>query len=195
MKKLLFLILCTLLVLFGVTVPALAAADFYFVFVYDGSVLAIDETAHTVVTVDKIPPGSRVVCGYSWVAINRGLAATFPRAALMRLTVTGPSGLVVRCDETDCADFWSAPYRWNDWYSDPSWWAFAYNPKVAAGPWVCDWLVPCGNLPAGNYAIAYSDKFVRAMADPMWERPGTYPPVYPAYDWYDYGGPKTFVVQ
>jgi hypothetical protein len=196
MKRILLLVACTLLLLFALAPPALADADYYFVYVYDGSVFAVDETAHTVQDVGAIPPGSSVVCGYSWVGINRGLATTFPQAALMRLTVTGPGGTIVgQCDETNCAAFWGGTYLWNDWYADPTWWAFPYNPKVAAGPWARDWVVPCGNLPTGDYTIAYSDKFVRAMADPMWERPGTYPPVYHAYDWYDWEGPKTFVVE
>jgi hypothetical protein len=196
MRKLLFLLACTLLLLLAFAAPALADADYYFAFVYDGSVYAVDETAHTVLPVDTIPPGSSVVCGFSWVAVNRGLASTFPRAALVRLTVTGPDGTIVgQCDETDCAVFWGGTYLYNDWYADPTMWVFPYNPKVAAGPWGRDWLVPCGRLPAGEYTIAYSDKFIRAVADPMWGQPGTYPPVYHAYDWYDWGGPKTFVVE
>lgn len=193
MKRLLFLVCCALLLSLAFAAPALADVTSYVVYPFDGSVVAWDQSAGVWWEVPTIPAGSEVVCGFTWAATNRGLAMTIDRAMLMRLTVAASDGSIVRrCDESDCRGFWGPLYNQEDVY-DPSLWIFPYNPNQASGVWGRDWEVPCGILEAGVYTVSYSDMFTRAVADPGWERPGTYPPVYPAYDWYEYDS-VTFTV-
>jgi hypothetical protein len=185
MKKLLFLTVCALLLLFAVAGPALADTA-YVVSPFEPAPVAIDPSLGTAKFVDAIPAGSQVFFGYSWRSLNRGLAATAPYASRMRLSVVAPDGTVVgHCNESDCQGFWGPLFRWNEaLWGSPEWWDYPYNPKAAAaGMWARDWRVPCGKLPAGEYTCTYNDMLIRAVADPMWEQPGSYPPVYPAYDW------------
>lgn len=193
MKRLLFLVCCALLLSLAVAAPALADVTYYVVYPPDGTVLAWDQDTGRYWDVDTIPAGSEVVCGFTWAATNRGLAMTIDRAMLMRMSVVGQGGVVGRCDESDCRGFWGPLYNQADMY-DPSLWLLPYNLKRASGVWMRDWEVPCGILPVGAYTISYSDKFTRAVADPGWDQPGTYPPVYPAYDWYEYES-ATFTVE
>lgn len=195
MRKPLFLIVCLFLLLFAVTAPALAQ-PFYVVNPYDGSVVVADRSQHAASPVDSIPAGSTVVCGYSWIAVNRGLAATAPYAFRMRLRVVDASGtLIARCGKFDCQSSWGGLYRWNVmWCNSPDMIATAYNPKMAAGIWARDWLVPCGTLPVGEYTVTYNEMLTRAVADPMWAEPGSVPAVWPAYGWSDAPIVSTFEV-
>jgi hypothetical protein len=185
-KKSLFLIVCTVLLLLAVAGPAAADGAYYCVSPYEPFPTHNDPAAGTISFVTAIPAGSPVVFGYPWRALNRGLAATVPSAFRMRLTVTAPNKTVIaHCDESDCLGYWHEVFRWNDVFGhSPDWLGIPYNPKAAAaGMWARVWLVPCGNLPVGTYTCTYNDMQLRTVADPMWEQPGSYPPVYPSYEW------------
>ena len=191
MKKLSFLLGCVLLLLVATAVPAMADPLYYQVYVYDGSAAWIDESTTTWGPVDAVPVGADVRISTSWVALNRGLAGSFPNAMLERLEVLDPLGNVVAsCDESTCRTFWAAPYLYNDWFDEADW-VYPANPKRSAGVWAVDWMVPFRPATAGTYTIVYSDKQIRTVADPMWATPGTVVPIYPMYDWYSWP-PMTF---
>ena len=196
MKRLLFLLTCTLLLLLAPAAPALA--DFYYqVSPYDGSALWVDEGTLKWGPVATIPAGADVRVGLSLVAMNHGGAMSQSEALLLRLTVTRKgSSLPVRApvDESTCGGFWGAPYAYNDWMVDyPDFAVYPYNPNVGAEATARDWLVPMGPLPAGKYSISYAEKLTRTIVDPLYLPPSEGPGKKGPWDWTDYGA--TFTVK
>jgi hypothetical protein len=184
-KTVLFLIVCTLL-MFAVAAPALAdpADEFWAFDPYEPApgLLHLDPSEGFIELVDEIPPDSPVIFGWSWRALNRGLVTPVPDIFREELSVTGPypeTTVWGHCDQSDCQDYWSEPFRWMNAVrgSDPSWLVLPNHPKAAAGLWARNWWVPCGTLPAGMYTVKYRDILTRTIADPWtWPGPVQYPP-------------------
>jgi len=185
MKKLLFLIGCALLLLLATAAPALADAINYQVNVYGEGIGRVDESAKTVTPVDAVPVGADVRIQGAWLTTSFGLSNSAPDAILERLTVLDPKGNPVpacEVDESNCHGFWAAPFLLSEW-DTPMSWETPYNPNRNAGVWMRLWLVPFVPLTRGTYTIFYTEVWTRAIADPMWDQPGSYPPVYPAIEW------------
>ncbi len=181
-KKLLFLVVCTLLLLFAVSAPALADSPIYLVDIFEPAPMAVDQSTGYVWFVDKIPAGSQVFWGWSWRSLNKGVVSTVPDIFRMELSITGPgrNGTVrAQCDQSDCRSYWSELFRWNDTYSENTWLLPLHPTAAAAGLWARHWWVPCGSLRAGTYAATYREILTRTVADP-WTYPG--PVEYLPYD-------------
>jgi len=186
MKRLLVSISCVLLLLAATASPALADADhFYMVNAYGEGAMQVDASAKTVTPVDAVPLGADVRIQGAWLTTSFGLANSVPGAILQRLAVLDPQGNPIPAcavDESRCRGFWAAPFLLSEW-DTPLSWETPYNPKRSAGVWMRLWLVPFVPLTSGTYTIVYTEVWTRAIADPMWEQPGSYPPVYPAMEW------------
>jgi hypothetical protein len=185
-KKLLFLLGCTLLLLVATAAPSLADANHYYqVNAYDEGAGLVDVSAKTSTPVDAVPVGADVRIQAAWITTSLGLANSVPDAILERLSVLDPKGNPVpacEVDESTCRGFWTPPFLWDGW-NTPLGYLSPYNPNRSAGIWARMWLVPFVPLTRGTYTIFYTEVWTRAIADPMWDQPGSYPPVYPAIEW------------
>ena len=188
MKRLLFLLVCVLLLLFATAAPALADDYFYGFSPYHEDPFRVDMSEGLAVFLEEgyIPADSHeVIFGMSWTSLNRGLVLKVPDIFRMELSVTGPyPAMTVRahCDQSDCRQYWSALYRWNErLWASPDWQAIPNHPEAAAaGIWSRNWWVSCGTLPAGKYTVEYREILTRTLADPWtWPGPGIQ---YPPYD-------------
>ena len=185
MKKLQFLIGCALLLLLATAAPALADANLYYVNAIGEGTTLVDVSAKTATPVAAVPVGTDVRIQSGWITTSLGLANSAPDAILQRLTVLDPKGNPVpacEVDESNCRGFWTAPFLWDGW-DTPLGYLSPYNPNRSAGIWARFWLVPFVPLTRGTYTIYYTEVWTRAIADPAWDQPGSYPPVYPAYEW------------
>ena len=79
MKKLLFLLVCALLMLVGTAAPALATTPIFYAVDVDG-VWAVDRDNQTFWWADyRIPAGANVRIGHTFGFLNRGGGAEHPK--------------------------------------------------------------------------------------------------------------------
>jgi hypothetical protein len=205
MKKLLFLSVCVLLLLCATAAPASASRDtypspaypahWYNVDPWGYGVYSVDETAHTVdgpVAAVPLAPDSSasmpIYVGGTWICATYGQSIRQAKALLQRLEVWKEDGtVVVSIDESTSQSYWVGPYDVNTSYGHDY---APYNPKVQAGIWGMDWMIPTGPLAAGTYYVKYSNKLTHWISDPLFDKKAIH---YAPFDWTDYG-PWSFVV-
>jgi hypothetical protein len=193
MKKLLFLLVCALLLLLASASPALA--DFWYqVSPYDGSVTwANDDTLEWDFDSDGVvPAGVDTRVGFTLITLNRGGSMPQAKNLLLRLVVikagSPPSTPpVVLVDEFTCQRYWGAPYDYNAWMTGhPDFVIPHFNPKIGAVVTGRDWLVPLPALTPGDYEIFISDKLTKKWVDPLYMPPGETPLKTAPWDWMDF---------
>ena len=197
MKKLLFLLVCALLLLLASASPALA--DFWYqVSPYDGSVIwANDDTLEWEFD-SPVPAGVDTRVGFTLITLNRGGSMPQAKNLLMRLVVTkvgSPPSTppLVVVDEFTCRDYWGAPYDYNAWMTGhPDYVIPHFNPRIGAVVTGRDWLVPLPTLTPGTYEIFISDKLTKKWVDPLYMPPGETPLKTAPWDWTDFS--SRFVV-
>lgn len=212
MKRLLFLLACALLLILAIAGPALAADQIQWqVWINIHAAEAppavlwsnyttmywsdIDAKGRPYAAVPRTATDVAVGSGAAFV--NSGNTAAFAKAFFQRIDVYDPSGKqIVHVDETDCQNYWSDLYRFNDWGNpyDP---LLPYNPNIGQGMmWGVDWYVPllrapstATSLKAGIYTVVYNNMLTHTLADPMFPGrvPGGegYPPIGHAAPWND----------
>ena len=195
MKKLLFLLVCALLLLLASASPALA--DFWYqVNPYDGSVIWADEATLKWELTDTAPAGADTRVGFTLITLNRGGANPQAKNLLLRLVVTkqGSTTPIVVVDEFTCRKYWGAPYDYNAWMTDyPDLVIPHFNPRIGAVVTGRDWLVPLPPLTPGTYDIFISDKLTKKWVDPLYLPPREGPLKTAPWDWTDFS--STFVVE
>ena len=197
MKKLLFLLVCALLLLLTSASPALA--DFWYqVNPYDGSVIWADDATLEWDVTPTVPAGADTRVGFTLITLNRGGSMPQAKNLLLRLVVTkvgSPSSTppLVVVDEFTCRKYWGAPYDYNAWMTNhPDYVIPHFNPRIGAVVTGRDWLVPLPPLTPGTYAISVSDRLTKKWVDPLYMLPGETPLKTAPWDWADFS--STFVV-
>ena len=195
-KKLMFLVVCALLLLCATAAPASARDTYptpayppywYNVDCFGWGAYWVDEVAHTAGgPVSAVPAGSPVYVGSMWICATYGQSIRQAKAMLQRLEVwTYVNGnrvdVIKPIDESTSRSYWVGPYDVNTAYGHDY---APYNPKVQSGIWGMDWVVPLGGLEPGIYWQTYSDKLTHQCADPHFDRT---PVHYAPWDWTNYG--------
>lgn len=204
MKKLLFLLVCVLLLLCAVAAPAVARdtyppypANWYFVSV-DGSTYWMDEVTHTWGPTDlprTVPADDlHVAIGGTWFCATYGQCIA--QAGAVRQTLDfwkdGESEFILSLDERAARAYWGRPYDPEAAYgiTPEDLGGSFYNPKVQSGFWAIDWIVWIGPLEEGTYWLEYKNYTAHNTVDPHFEKtPIHYPK---GWVWADYG-PQCFV--
>jgi len=208
-KKLLFLSVCVLLLLCATAAPASARDTYptpayppcwYNVDPWGGGVYWVDETAHTSggpISAVPLATGETVslpvYVGWTSICATYGQSIRQAKALLQRLEVWTYAkdgsrvDIIKPIDESTSQSYWVGPYDVNTAYGHDY---APYNPKVQAGIWGMDWLIPTGPLAAGTYYVKYSNKLTHWTCDPLFDKKAIH---YQPWDWTDYG-PWSFVV-
>ena len=196
-KKLLFLVVCALLLLCATAAPASARDTYptpayppywYNVDCFGWGAYWVDEVAHTAGgPVRAVPAGSPVYVGSTWICATYGQSVRQAAAMLQRLEVWtydkdgSKSYVLAPIDESISQSYWVGPYDVNTAYGHDY---APHNPEVQSGIWGMDWVVALGPLAKGTYWFTYSELRTHSISDPHFEAT---PVFYPAYDRTNYG--------
>lgn len=205
MKRLLFVLVCALLLLAATAAPAAARDSYptpaypplwYGVGCMGPYAFWVNETTHAAGMLEgtTIPAGYPVYVGETWICCTYGQSIRQAKALLQQLEVwtvnkDGSKNMLVDIDESTSQSRWVGPYNVNVAYSHD--WT-PYRPQVQTGMWGMDWMIPLGKLAKGEYFYNYSDLQLHWVSDPLFEATPLH--YEPDAKWVDHGT-YTFTVQ